>query len=133
MKKIFTLVLLLLAFTLTSRAQVMYGPTAEPPEGVFMEVVGDLHDQLIGRAAGKDITFSNMPFASKTRLFFGAQDSMVILSLDGAVYEDDEHLVYSPALSTPESGYVFSNELINKDKILPVTTGLFGSLYVSIW
>jgi len=122
MKKIFTLLLLLFAvFAVNINAQVIYGPAAEPPEGVFMEVVGDLHDQLIGRAAGKDITFSAMPFANRTRLFFGAQDSLVILSLDGPVYQANEHLVYSPTLSVPENGYlVWTGVTKVPDRINPV-------------
>jgi len=107
MKRIFTILFLTFALALTSRAQVTYGPAAEPPEGVFTEVVGDLHDQLIGRAAGKDITFSSISFANKTRVFFGTQVDSIKLSLDGADYNGgNEVLTFDSISSNPANGYL---------------------------
>ena len=107
MKKIFTILFFIFALVLTNQAQVTYGPTSDPPEGVFTEVVGDLHDQLIGRPAGKDITFSAITFANKTRVFFGTQVDSIKLSLDGGDYSGvGEILTYDSVLSVPVNGYL---------------------------
>jgi len=107
MKKLFTIVFLICAFISTNKAQVIYGPAAEPPEGVFVEDDGNLHDSDIGRAAGENITFSDVTFANKTKVFFGTQVDSIKLSLDGADYSGDgEVLVFDSPSSNPENGYL---------------------------
>lgn len=125
MRKFYTIAILLIAlFTTNLGAQTTYGPTDEPPEGVFTEVVGTLDDQLIGRAAGKDVTFSQMTFADKTNLYFAVLPDSVKLSLDGDVYTAAEHLVLDLSLSDTRYGklvYTGQTEILDRRGV-PVYT-----------
>lgn len=84
----------------------LVGPSFPPPLGVNFNQSGNNNDDQGGRTAGKTWTFWDAPLAAQTLLFWGATNNGVKLSFNDAVYDANEILTYSPALSDLASGTV---------------------------
>jgi hypothetical protein len=131
-KKILFIALAIFAGIQTLNSQVIYGPEAELPGGVFSEMSGTPGDNLIGTAAGKDLTFSAIDFLDQTQVYFGTILDSVKLSLDGADFASGDTVVqevlqFSPEMSNLDSGLLAWTGItrIPESAVTPVYTKFY--------